>query len=142
MITINFILSIIEHVRKLSSEINNIQRNLNSAYQDFVHLTKNIIRICRNHSIVVINFINSLSKSSALINNLYNFIINYETVHKPSSYIQKKMKNETFYTNRQYHRHESNRDCDRDRFKKNYDNFFKPSFRRIKKCFVCNKIDC
>ena len=66
----------------MCTEIDIIQRDIDSAYHDSVHLRENIIRACRDHSALVVDLINSVFDTSELINNLYASIVNYEAVHK------------------------------------------------------------
>ena len=99
-----------------------IQRDIDFAYHDSMHLRENIIRACRDYSTLVIDFINSVFDTLELINSSYAFIVNYETIYKSftqETYVQsfnedKKIENETYFTNRQY---QKNRFNQRDRFK-------------------------
>ncbi len=136
--------------------MNTIQRDLNSAYHDSIRLRKNIIRVCRDHSALIFELINSSMNTSTLVNILQSSIINYEIVRKffaHQQYHQNDEIDDHYFTDRQYRRNEYNhrdessfdrriefyrdefRDSDRsnDRFQSN---------RRSKKCFVCDKFDC
>jgi hypothetical protein len=77
-------------------EMNIIQRELDSAFYDSIHLRENIIKICRNHS-TLINDLNNVSINVFdLINSLHISIINYEIVQKSTqseSYLQQNDQN-------------------------------------------------
>jgi hypothetical protein len=68
--------------------MNTIQRDLNSAYHDSIRLRKNIIRICRDHSALIFELINSSMNTLTLMNILQSSIINYEIVRKSSAHQQ------------------------------------------------------
>jgi hypothetical protein len=97
----------------LCTKLNIIQRDIDSAFHELVHLRKNIIRVCRDHSALTIDIINSIFDIFELVNNLYASIVNYESVHKlikQSDYMQS-YKNEseekkTYFVDRQYRRDE------------------------------------
>jgi hypothetical protein len=97
----------------LCTKLNTIQRDIDSAFHESVHLRENIIRACRDHSALAIDMINSISDTFELVNNLYASIVNYESVHKSikqSDYMQS-YKNEgeekkTYFVDRQYRRDE------------------------------------
>ncbi len=76
--------------------MNIIQRELDSAFYDSIHLRENIIKICRNHS-TLINDLNNVSINVFdLINSLHINIINYEIVQKSTqskSYLQQNDQN-------------------------------------------------
>jgi hypothetical protein len=84
VIAINSNVSLIECFRKMWSQMNTIQRSLNSAYHGPIRLRKNIIRICRNHSALIFVLINSSMNNVILMNNLQSSIINYEIIRKSS----------------------------------------------------------
>jgi hypothetical protein len=127
--------------------MNIIQRELDLAFYDSIHLRKNIIKVCRNHS-TLINDLNNVSiKISDLINSLHISITNYEVVQKSAqfeTYLQSNSFNQNqddqYFTDRQYRRkkYSNRRDEFRDEDKSN--DKFRTS--RSKKCFVCEKSDC
>ncbi len=82
VVAVNSNVSLIECLRKLCAEMNTIQRELDSAYHDSIRLRENIIRTCRNHSILIFELINSSMNISTLINILQFSIVNYEVVRK------------------------------------------------------------
>lgn len=84
IIFINSSLLITGCLRKLYIEINIIQRDIKTIYKIFIHLRKNIIWACREHSTLINNFTNSFIKTAILIDNLFISIINYKIVHKGS----------------------------------------------------------
>jgi hypothetical protein len=110
--------------------------------------------------------INSISNIFELVNNLYAFIVNYESVHKSikQSNYMKSYKNEdeekkTYFVNRQYRRDEfisqDTYDFSRDTYtsRDRYENrdletretMYRDSLSRkrtSKKCFVCDKKQC
>ena len=137
--------------------MNFLQRNLNNQFAKTFYLRENIIRAIRNHSALIIEFVNSSNDVIDLINNLHFSIINYEAVHKlfvHENYVQSyndemksdEIENKMFFIDRRYQDHRSSY---RDRnysYIKSRNAFFRKSFRfsfqRQKKCFVCEKIDC
>ena len=62
--------------------MNILQRNIDFQFDDQFHFRKNIIRIVRDHSAFLIEFINSIDDVINFVNNLQNLIINYETMHR------------------------------------------------------------
>jgi hypothetical protein len=167
----NSTLSTIECVRKLCTKLNIIQRDIDSIYHESVHLRQNIIRVCRDHSALTFEMINSITNIFELVNNIYAFIVNYKAVHKlvnQDDYIQsckKKNMNETYYMNRQYfwnelifrsrwisreftYRKFANREsyasrelCRTNSTRESYETESRELFR-FKKCFVCDKEEC
>ena len=79
----------------MCNEIDLLQRDFESAFQNLIHLRKNIIRTVKNHSILTTNLIDTMIDTSVLVNSLHSSIINYETVMKnrdgQNIYVQKKM---------------------------------------------------
>jgi CRISPR/Cas system CSM-associated protein Csm5 (group 7 of RAMP superfamily) len=129
-------------------EMNIIQRELDSAFYDSIHLRKNIIRICRDHFALINNLNNVSINVSDLINNLHISITNYEVVQKSAqfeTYLQSNSFNQNqddqYFTDRQYRRerYSNRRNEFRDKDKSN-DKF--RIFRFSKICFVCEKFDC
>ncbi len=129
--------------------MNIIQRDLNSAYHDSIRLRENIIRVCRNHSALIFELINSSMNIFILMNTL----LNYEIVRKSSIHQQYHQNDETddhYFIDKQYRREEYDRRDEsssdrrvefyRDERDKSNDRF--QSNRRFKKCFVCDKFDC
>ena len=93
--------------------MNILQRNIDFQFDDQFHFRKNIIRIVRDHSAFLIEFINSIDDVINFVNNLQNLIINYETMHRfftHEIYVQfykndekkNEIKNETYYIDRNY----------------------------------------
>ncbi len=131
-----------ECLQKMCLEMNIIQRELDLAFYDSIHLRKNIIRICRSH-FALTNDLNNVSINVFdLINNLHTSIINYEVVQKSTqseTYLQQNHQDQDdqYFIDRQYRRDEysSRRDEFRDSSR------FRIS-RLSKKCFVCDKHDC
>jgi hypothetical protein len=87
VIAINSNVSVTECLRKMWSQMNIIQRDLNHAYHDSIRLRENIIRVCRNHSALIFALINSSMNNVILMNNLQSSIINYEIVKNHLSFI-------------------------------------------------------
>jgi hypothetical protein len=82
VISSNSELSITECLRKICTEMNTIQRSIDSTYHEIIHLQENIIRVCRDHSTLTNELINLLIDTVDLVNNLYISIVNYDTVQK------------------------------------------------------------
>ncbi len=138
--------------------MNIIQRDLNSAYHDSTRLRENIIRICKDHSVLIFELFNSSMNIFTLMNILQSSIINYEIVRKSFAHQQYHQNDEIddhYFTDKQYRRDESSHDRRdesssdrrvefyRDEFRdsdKSNDRF--QSNRRSKKCFICDKFDC
>ncbi len=149
VIAINSNVSLIECLRKMCFQMNTIQRDLNSAYHDSIRLRKNIIRICRDHSVLIFELINSSMNTFILMNILQSSIINYEIVRKSFAHQQYHQNDEIddhYFIDKQYRRdrdksssgrrvefYRDERDKLNDKFQFN---------RRFKKCFVCDKFDC
>ena len=77
----------------MCNKIDLLQQNFESAFQNFIHFRKNIIRIVKKHSILTTDLINTMIDTFVLVNNLHLSIINYETVIKnrdKNIYVQKK----------------------------------------------------
>ncbi len=135
-----------ECLQKMCLEINIIQRELDFAFYDSIHLRKNIIKICRNHFALINDLNNASINVSNLINNLHISITNYEVVQKSAqfeTYLQSNSFNQNqddqYFIDRQYRRDEySNR---RERFRSEDIDRFR-IFRFSKKSFVCDKHDC
>ncbi len=128
-----------------------IQRDIDSAYRDSMHLRKNIIRACRNYSTLIHDLINSLANTSTLISMLHINIVNYEIIVKSSinqqQYVQNQDDdNEHLFVDRRFRRNVSsfNRRDNSINFRENF-NFNNYRLRvqfDSKKCFVCEKSDC
>jgi hypothetical protein len=106
-IAINSNVSLTECLRKVCSQMNTIQRDLDSAYHDSTWLRENIIRICRNHSVLIFELINSSTNTLILMNTLQSSIINYEIVRKffaHQQYHQNDEINDHYFIDRQYRR--------------------------------------
>jgi hypothetical protein len=158
VIAINSNVSLIKCLRKICSQMNIIQRDLNSAYHDSTRLRENIIRICKDHSVLIFELFNSSMNIFTLMNILQSSIINYEIVRKSFAHQQYHQNDEIddhYFTDKQYRRDESSHDRRdesssdrrvefyRDEFRdsdKSNDRF--QSNRRSKKCFICDKFDC
>ena len=132
----------------MCTEIDIIQRDIDSAYHGSVHLRENIIRACRGHSALVADLINSVFDTSELINNLYASIVNYEAVHKfvQQSYLRENESEKAYFTDRQYRRdgigfYPRFRGQRYNRFGNSSRESSRGSFRR-KRCFVCDKEGC
>jgi hypothetical protein len=82
VIAINSNVSLNECLRKMWSQMNIIQRDLNSAYHDSIRLRRNIIRVYRDHSALIFALINSSMNIVILMNILQSSIVNYEVVRK------------------------------------------------------------
>jgi hypothetical protein len=152
VIAINSNVSLTECLRKMCSQTNTIQRDLNPAYHDAIRLRENIIRICRNHSALIFELINSSMNTLTLVNILQSSIINYEIVRKFLAHQQYHQNNEIddhYFIDRQYRRSEYRDESSSDRRVEFYRDEFRDrsndkfqSNRRSKKCFVCDKFDC
>jgi hypothetical protein len=135
--------------------MNIIQRDLNSAYHDSIRLRENIIRVCKNHSVLIFELINSSTNILILMNILQSSIINYEIVRKSfahQQYHQNDEINDHYFIDKQYRRSEYNRRNEssfdrriefyRDEFRSSDRSNDKFQNRRLKRCFVCDKFDC
>lgn len=146
IIAANPTLLIIKCLCKMYTEIDKIQRRVNSAYYSLIHIQENIIRTCQRHPALATNLTNLLSETSDMVNFLYNSIINYNTVHKPASidnYVQSNhdWNNEMFFTNHQYWRNRPMYSQYRDTLSLLSRLFYWPGiFQHIKRYFVCRKI--
>ncbi len=134
---INHDVSLSECLQKICLEMNIIQRELDSAFYDSIHLRKNIIRICRDHFALTNDLNNASINVSDLINSLHINITNYEAVQKSvqsKTYLQQNHQNQDdqYFIDRQYRRDEF-RNEDKDKFR---------IFWFSKICFVCEKFDC
>jgi hypothetical protein len=153
VITVNSNISLTECLRKMCSQMNIIQRDLNSAYHDSTRLRENIIRVCKDHSVLIFALINSSMNTFTLMSILQSSIINYEIVRKFFAH-QQYHQNENdiddhYFIDRQYRRSEYDRRDEsssdrrvefyRDERDRSNDKF---QNRRLKKCFVCDKFDC
>ena len=156
-ISANSILSTTKCFRKLITEMNILQRDIDSQFEEQFYFRKNIIQIVRDHSAFLIELINSVNNVINLISNLQNSIINYEAMHRPSThknYVQfyknekmekNEIENEAYYIDRSYKKRKLKM-RDRDRFfcpcNMASRRLFKSNSSRQKKCFVCEKIGC
>ena len=136
----------------MCNEIDLLQRNLESAFQNFIHFRKNIIRIVKKHSILTADPINTMIDTFALVNSLHSSIINYETVIKnrgQNTYVQKKNEfenyddaTEIYFIDRQYRGRSRGRSYRKFDVAASFRNHRHPSQRSVKKCFVCEKKEC
>ena len=136
----------------MCNEIDLLQRNFESAFQDFIHFRKNIIRTVRKHSALTAKLINTMIDTFALINSLHSSIINYETVIKNRGqdiYVQKKNEfenyddaTEIYFTDRQYRGRLRGRSYRKFGAASSFRSYRHPSQRSVKKCFVCEKKKC
>ncbi len=156
IVAVNSNLFLLECLRKMCFEMSTIQKDLNSAFVDSIQLRKNIIRVCRDHFALISELNNASINVSDLINALHTNVMNYEAIRKQHDSMQQTYLNDLtqqthllnqnqiesenqYFIDRQYRRDESsfNRREDyrdkNDRFQNN---------RRLKKCFVCEKLDC
>ncbi len=142
-----------------------IQQELNSAYHDSIHLRENIIRVCKDHFALTNNLNNVSLNVFDLINSLHTNVMNYEAVQKSSNqqidylqqhfnseifnsgYLQQSKSDNQYFIDRQYRRDEelsydrrSDYRRDEDEFRDRSNDRFQN--RRLRKCFVCNKLDC
>ncbi len=151
-------LSTTEGLCKICTEIDKIQRNVNPAYHNRLHLQENIIWAYLGHPALAAGLTNSPLETSDMVNSLFSSFIKYKEVHKPTStenYVQSENdweEDEIFFTDRQYRRYGSMRD----RYKSaaytlrggphtNRTFSSRPLsrlFQHTKKCFVCGKISC
>jgi hypothetical protein len=149
VIIANSNLSLIECLQKLCTDLNDIQKELNSDYHDSSHMRKILIRACRNHSTLLIELHNSSSNVSSLINSLYINIINFESINKKkNTYLQsidtdidECDQHEHNFIDQQYRR-ESINYRDNRKFLIDLRSRDKFSIRLFKICFVCNKSNC
>ncbi len=128
-----------------------IQQELNPAYHDPIHLRENIIRTCRNHSALINDLNNASLNVLDLINSLHTSVMNYEAIRKSNQQIdylqQSNQKSDNqYFIDRQYRRDEEfsydrRDDYRRDEFRDRSNDRFQ-SNRRLKRCFVCNKLEC
>jgi hypothetical protein len=113
VIAINSNVSLTECLRKMCSQMNIIQRDLNPAYHDSTRLRENIIRACRDYSALIFGLINPSMNILILVNILQSSIINYEIVRKfsaPQQYHQNDETDDHYFIDRQYRRGESSYD--------------------------------
>jgi hypothetical protein len=75
-------LFLLECFRKMYFEMNIIQKDLNSAFNDLIQLRKNIIQICRDHFALINELNNASINISDLINSLHTNVMNYEAIRK------------------------------------------------------------
>ncbi len=133
------------------TDLDTIQREINSAYRDSIHLRENIIRACRNDSILIHDLTNFSTNTSTLISMLYINIVNYEIIVKSfidqQQYVQNQDDdNEHLFVDRRFRRDVSsfNRRDNNITFRENFN--FNDYRSRVqldsKKCFVCEKSDC
>jgi hypothetical protein len=153
IIVANSNLSLIECFQKLCTDLNDIQKELNSDYHDSSHMRKILIRACKDHFVLLIELHNSSSNVSSLINSFYTSIINFESVNKKrNTYLQSinvdinecdhiNCAHEHNFIDRQYRRESINY---RDNRKFLIDFRFRDRFsiRSSKICFVCDKSNC
>ena len=136
----------------MCNEIDLLQRGFESAFQDPIHLRKNVIRTVREHSILTTELINTMIDTSALVNNLHSSIINYEAVVKnrgQNTYVQKKNEFgnyddavEIYFTDRQYRGRSRGRPYRKFGATSALRSHRHPPQRSVKKCFVCEKKRC
>lgn len=95
-----------EYLWKFCIKFITIRPDLNPVYHGIVQLRKNIIWVCKGNSVLTTGLTYPLLDILGNVNNLYNSIINYELIHKPSSienYIQVETNwhddDEIFFTN-------------------------------------------
>ncbi len=90
------------------TDLDTIQRDIDSAYRDSMHFRENIIRACRDHSTLIHDLTNSSANTSALISMLHINIVNYEIIVKSSfsqQYVQNQDDdNEHLFVNRRFRR--------------------------------------
>jgi hypothetical protein len=140
-----------ECLRKLITDLDIIQRDINSAYRDLMHLRENIIRACRSHLTLIHDLTNSSTNTSALINMLHINIVNYEIIVKSfinqQQYVQNQDDdNEHLFLDWRFRRNVSsfNRRDNNINFCENFNfNDYRSRVQLdLKKCFVCEKSDC
>ncbi len=134
--------------------MNIIQKDLDFACYDSIHLRENIIKVIRNH-LALINDLNNVSFNVLdLINSLHAIVMNYEAIQKSdqqtnylqqnSDYLQQSKSDNQYFIDRQYRRdklfYDRRKDYRRNEFRDKSNNRFQN--RRFKKCFVCNKSEC
>ena len=61
---------------KMCTEIDKIQRDINSAYHKPIHLRENIIRACQGYLALAAGLTNPSTGTSDIVNSLYSSIIN------------------------------------------------------------------
>jgi dihydroxyacid dehydratase/phosphogluconate dehydratase len=80
VIIINSIFDVFQCLCKLMTELNIIQREIDSAYHELTRLRENVIRVCRDYVALIDDLMNSSMITINLINILQTRIINYETI--------------------------------------------------------------
>jgi hypothetical protein len=151
----NSSLDLSECLRKLITDLDSVQREINLAYRDSIHLRENVIRTCKNHSILIHDLTNFSANTSTFISMLHTNIVNYEIVVKwfinQQQYVQdQNEENEYLFVNRRFRQDVSsfNRRDNNKNFRENlnFNNNFSSYGSRIqldsKKCFLCEKFDC
>lgn len=133
----------------MCTKIDKIQRNINTAFNDSIHLWGNIIRAYRRHPALAAIQTNPTNDTSDMVNSLCSSIINYEVVNKPiatGNLVQSdnnEEDDEMFFTDHQYRRDGPMRSRYRDANTLSSRLSYRPkTFKCIKKCFVCRKISC
>ncbi len=129
----NSSLDLFECFRKLITNLDTIQRDINSAYRDSMYLRKNIIRTCKSHSTLIHDLTNLSTNTSVLINMLHINIVNYEIIVKSfinqQQYVQNQDDdNEHLFVNRRFRRDVSsfnrqNNNNFRENFNFNFNNY-------------------
>ncbi len=75
-------------LRKICFEMSTIQKDLNYAFVDSIQLRKNIIKVCRNHFLLINELNNASINVSDLINSLHTNVMNYEAIRKQYDFMQ------------------------------------------------------
>ncbi len=66
------------------TDLDIIQREIDSAYRDLMYFRKNIIQTCKDHSTLIHDLINFSTNTSTLISMFHINIVNYEIIVKSS----------------------------------------------------------
>ncbi len=145
----NSFFNLFECFRKLITDLSILQREIDQAFRDSMHLWKNVIRVCKDYFALIHELINFLTNTSILISVFQISIVNYEIIIR-KSFTQQFLQNqvdeiEQYFVNKRFRRNESLfNQRDNNRYRKS-DNFNNSRFRfslDFKKCFVCEKLDC
>ncbi len=148
IVIINSFFDLIKCFCKLVTNLDIIQREINFAYHDLIRLRENIIRVCKNHFVLIHDLINSSINISSLMHILQTNIVNYKAIKKltiQQYYFQNidDDSNHQYFVDHRFRQDDSTRSS-RDNSFNHVNNRFREKFFIcfLKKCFVCEKIDC
>ena len=136
--------SMIDCLNILVNELRHLQHELSFELQNETLMQNHLIIKCEKVSACQLTFYQHSLTLTDQITDLHTLINAYEKFHKSG------FGTENFFTDRRYHRN-SDRGSNNQKFQSRQSSFrvfilyqsrFRPSNRRKKRCFVCNKKDC